>query len=278
MLQNPTSRSRAVLSLLLLALAGCGAPEEDDGSAGSRQASSTSFAGVVGLCPSTSSWGAWSQTSLSTWDSDVKPVVQWIINTTKVSSSTYSGHDPSIGRAADWRPHSRDEGTKMANWFLANTKSSGTPLGIKYIIWQAQIFQPSSGVKTMADRGSFTQNHCDHIHISFVASGSVQFDSSQVTPWNDPAPKPDAKPQPTTPDGGSTDTKAPVSADAGVLVQTPSSDAASVPLAASPAPEAPASPLVGGCSFVPARGSNLWMFGLAVLAFLALQSARRQRS
>jgi hypothetical protein len=278
MLQNPTRHCLAALSLL--ALGACGAPDDDE-QAGWRQTSSASFAGVVGLCPSTSNWGAWSQTSLSTWDSDVKPVVQWIINTTGISSSTYSGHDPSIGRAADWRPHSRDEGTKLANWFLANTKSSGAPLGIKYIIWQAQIFQPSSGVKTMADRGSFTQNHCDHVHISFVPSGSVQFDAAQVTPWNDtaPDPKPDAKPK--TPDRGSSDTRAlradGGSADAGVLVQTASSDASSVPMAASPAPELSTSALVGGCSLVPARANGLWLV-LAFLAFLALHSARRQRS
>lgn len=108
------------------------------------------FSNTSSYCAPTSNWSAWAQTSLSTWDNDVKTIVEWIINRTGLSSSTYAGHDPSIGRAADWRPHSREEGTQFANWLLANTKSSGAPLGIRYVIWQAQIFLSASGVKPRA--------------------------------------------------------------------------------------------------------------------------------
>ncbi|REE96935.1 coiled-coil domain-containing protein [Thermomonospora umbrina] len=41
-------------------------------------------------------------------------------------------------------------------------------LGIKYIIWKQRIYdvRSSGGWKGMSDRGSITQNHFDHVHIS----------------------------------------------------------------------------------------------------------------
>ncbi|SEG73376.1 hypothetical protein SAMN04489712_110103 [Thermomonospora echinospora] len=40
-------------------------------------------------------------------------------------------------------------------------------LGIKYIIWKQRIYDlRSPGWKMMSDRGSITQNHFDHVHIS----------------------------------------------------------------------------------------------------------------
>jgi uncharacterized protein YlxW (UPF0749 family) len=40
-------------------------------------------------------------------------------------------------------------------------------LGIKYIIWKQRIYDlRSPGWKGMSDRGSITQNHFDHVHIS----------------------------------------------------------------------------------------------------------------
>ncbi|HEX2315048.1 MAG TPA: hypothetical protein VHJ17_15000 [Thermomonospora sp.] len=41
-------------------------------------------------------------------------------------------------------------------------------LGIKYIIWKQRIYdvRSSGGWKMMSDRGSITQNHFDHVHIS----------------------------------------------------------------------------------------------------------------
>ncbi|RKS09733.1 hypothetical protein DFP74_5476 [Nocardiopsis sp. Huas11] len=40
-------------------------------------------------------------------------------------------------------------------------------LGVKYIIWEQRIWQPTTGQwKPMGDRGSATENHYDHVHIS----------------------------------------------------------------------------------------------------------------
>lgn len=285
-----TCRQRVVVLSVLLLVPACGEPAPDDTAPGQLSAAlTTTFSSTSPLCPTTTNWGAWSQTSLSTWDSDVKPIVAWIINRTGISSSTYSGHSPSIGRAADWRPHSRDEGTELANWFLANTKSGGTPLGIDYIIWQAQIYLISSGVKPMEDRGSFTQNHCDHIHISFVSSGSVNFDAAATTPWGNPpppdaGPSEDAKPKPPSQDSASSSRdqgKHDVARHDGGAPPppVPSDDLG----AASPAPQSSSQPsvLVGGCTFMPPEPSGqtsaLWLLLLCLSTICLDRFARLRR-
>lgn len=40
-------------------------------------------------------------------------------------------------------------------------------LKVKYIIWQQRIRYPGGAWKRMADRGSVTANHKDHVHVSF---------------------------------------------------------------------------------------------------------------
>ncbi|MDA2804421.1 coiled-coil domain-containing protein [Nocardiopsis suaedae] len=48
-------------------------------------------------------------------------------------------------------------------------KSNADRLGVKYIIWEQRIWDsrnPGAGWKQMEDRGSPTQNHYDHVHIS----------------------------------------------------------------------------------------------------------------
>ena len=174
--------------------AGCGPMGADEGTGRTDSApqalGASTFSDTSPYCPPTDAWPGWGQTPLGTWDGDVQPSVQYVINTTNVHSTTYVGHDPSIGRASDWRPHSRTEGTQLANWFMQNARAGGAPLGIQYIIWQAQIFDialASQGVRLMADRGSFTANHCDHVHTSFVLpAGSVQLNAAAVTSWGGP--------------------------------------------------------------------------------------------
>jgi hypothetical protein len=277
--RQETGRHQIVALSALLLLSGCGDLEGDDGAARGHlsAALTTTFAKTNPLCPTTTNWGAWSQTSLTTWDSDVKPVVGWIINRTGISSSTYSGHSPSIGRAADWRPHSRDEGTQLANWFLANTKSGGKPLGIDYIIWQAQIYLISSGVTALADRGSFTQNHCDHIHISFVKSGSVSFDAASTTAWGS-APSPDAGSSHDVKIKPSPDATIKPSPDAGASIDQARADLAggdagdplpeaSDGLGAAPNSTAP-STLQGGCAVAPRSPDETSALGLLVIGLI----------
>ncbi|WP_240489734.1 transglycosylase SLT domain-containing protein [Actinomadura atramentaria] len=59
-------------------------------------------------------------------------------------------------------------GDRTAAYAIANASR----LGIKYVIWKQRIFNISRGDKKwrrMGDRGSITQNHYDHVHISVVA-------------------------------------------------------------------------------------------------------------
>jgi hypothetical protein len=82
-------------------------------------------------------------------------------------------------RSGDWGDHGRGlaldvmipgwtgegalVGTDMAAWVQANA----TNLGVDYIIWQQQFWQVGmSRWQMMGDRGSPTQNHMDHVHIS----------------------------------------------------------------------------------------------------------------
>ena len=54
------------------------------------------------------------------------------------------------------------EGDTIASFLQAN---AGT-LNIKYLIWRQLIWYPGGGWQGMADRGSATANHYDHVHVS----------------------------------------------------------------------------------------------------------------
>ena len=60
---------------------------------------------------------------------------------------------------------SGDRGWQIAEFLQANYQA----LGINYIIYSQQIWQPGSsysGWQGMADRGSTTANHYDHVHVT----------------------------------------------------------------------------------------------------------------
>lgn len=54
-------------------------------------------------------------------------------------------------------------GDQIAAWAIKNQSR----LGVKYVIWKQRINQ-GSGWRPMSDRGSITQNHHDHVHISML--------------------------------------------------------------------------------------------------------------
>ena len=61
--------------------------------------------------------------------------------------------------------HSSDgiaKGQQAAQWTIDNYQA----LNVKYLIWRQQQWTPSGGWKSMADRGSDTQNHMDHVHVT----------------------------------------------------------------------------------------------------------------
>lgn len=87
-----------------------------------------------------------------------------------------TGHGHSSGMAVDFMVgwgNNADKalGQKMADYFQKNFKA----LGIYYIIWQQRfymdvlnIYGPPNSWNMMPDRGSPTQNHMDHVHVSFA--------------------------------------------------------------------------------------------------------------
>jgi peptidoglycan DL-endopeptidase CwlO len=107
---------------------------------------------------------------------EVLPHVQRFANlvcgtTAACTISTYAGHHPSAERAIDILvsdvygevPSDNNAlGDKVAAFALANQ----TENGIWYVIWR-QRYNDGSGWDPMEDRGSITQNHYDHVHVSF---------------------------------------------------------------------------------------------------------------
>jgi len=80
-----------------------------------------------------------------------------------------------VGRACDFmmspggRPATGDDlarGNAVAEWCIRN----GRRVGIMYIIWQQRYYdiRTGSGWRMMADRGSPTANHYDHVHVSVL--------------------------------------------------------------------------------------------------------------
>jgi hypothetical protein len=82
--------------------------------------------------------------------------------------------DHGRGRACDFMmstagqhpsPEMRTHGQAMADWLVANAASRG----VQYVIWEQRIWnidRAREGWRRMEDRGSITQNHFDHVHVS----------------------------------------------------------------------------------------------------------------
>jgi hypothetical protein len=85
--------------------------------------------------------------------------------------STYEGHDPSACRAIDTLQSEaygtlptddNARGDAHAEFALSHMAE----FGVMYVIWR-QRYNDGSGWDPMEDRGSITQNHYDHVHVSF---------------------------------------------------------------------------------------------------------------
>src|SRR4051794_26187119 len=90
----------AAVSALTLFLLNCGpgtvetpaqhAADDTTELASSQQGLGSSFSNVSSYCAATTDWGDWGQTSNTTWDTDTRGVVQFIINKTGIHSTTYT--------------------------------------------------------------------------------------------------------------------------------------------------------------------------------------------
>ncbi len=70
--------------------------------------------------------------------------------------------DHGAGVAVDVMITSRAQGDEIAAWLQAHAGE----LNIKYLIWRQRYWPAGGSWRMMADRGSPTQNHMDHVHIT----------------------------------------------------------------------------------------------------------------
>lgn len=104
-----------------------------------------------------------------------------------VASRSYASDHP-LGLALDFMTYGdRAKGQAIAEYCVTNAAA----LGVKYVIWYQRIWsldRASEGWRGMEDRGSVTANHMDHVHVSFLASGSgvtnVAIPDIPVFPWD----------------------------------------------------------------------------------------------
>jgi LysM repeat protein len=96
--------------------------------------------------------------------SEVPGAASITLGGTRASAVDPDGH-PS-GNALDYMVLSdAGLGDAIAEYHIAHWDE----LGVEYVIWQQQILTSPDGVwKAMADRGSPTANHRDHVHVNYL--------------------------------------------------------------------------------------------------------------
>ncbi|MDR1768614.1 MAG: hypothetical protein LBR32_09365 [Propionibacteriaceae bacterium] len=86
------------------------------------------------------------------------------------------------GRALDWHMDVNNASEKARveqalEWMTANNGEVAYRLGIMYIMWDQRIwsiYYQEMGWRTFSDRGSYTANHKDHVHISLTWDGAME--------------------------------------------------------------------------------------------------------
>ena len=86
------------------------------------------------------------------------------------------------GRALDWRmsvksASQRKRVGQAVKWLTANNGEMAYRLGVMYVIWNQQIwslYYRELGWRKMANRGSVTANHKNHVHISLSWDGAMK--------------------------------------------------------------------------------------------------------
>ncbi|MCA1569716.1 MAG: hypothetical protein LC798_05220 [Chloroflexi bacterium] len=97
------------------------------------------------------------------------------------SYGTYPGHQPTLDRALDIFHGVND--TRLSAAVCDFALQNWEHFGLDYIISRRRIYNPeiSRSWRLMADRGGVTQNHEDHVHVSFEPVGAAT---------SGPSPKP----------------------------------------------------------------------------------------
>lgn len=80
------------------------------------------------------------------------------------------------GLALDFMIDDIPDGTTVGDRLAEHITTHATELGVAYVIWRQRIWSPeraAEGWRVMEDRGSPTQNHMDHVHLSLTGNGST---------------------------------------------------------------------------------------------------------
>lgn len=85
--------------------------------------------------------------------------------------STYDGHHPDASRALDLLVSDQygqvpSDGNALGDALAQYALDHQAEFGIWYVIFR-QRYNDGGGWDPMEDRGSITQNHYDHVHVSF---------------------------------------------------------------------------------------------------------------
>lgn len=83
------------------------------------------------------------------------------------ATSKYDMGGHPAGLAVDF-PCTKEQGDAMA----AYAQQNAGDLAVKYIIWRQRIWSPGKDWAAMKDRGSPSENHMDHVHVSFKSTGA----------------------------------------------------------------------------------------------------------
>jgi hypothetical protein len=107
---------------------------------------------------------------------DVLPHVQRFANVAcgvldACTISTYEGHQPTAARALDLLVSDQygsvpSDDNALGDALAQLALDQLVEHGITYVIWRQRI-NFGDGWDAMEDRGSITQNHYDHVHVSF---------------------------------------------------------------------------------------------------------------
>lgn len=92
------------------------------------------------------------------------------------------GH--SAGRALDFMTNDIPDGKAVGDRLAAYLQENAESLTVRYIIWQQRIWvagDPLDAWEVMEDRGSDTQNHMDHVHLSLEVTGEVKSSAAKKT-------------------------------------------------------------------------------------------------
>lgn len=157
-------------SVLALPLLACGAPVQYVSTAAAPGASAPAV-GSGDLADDPTTYVTANGEVYSGWHAQV---LNQLFSLYPGQATTYPDHTKAAGGlSADlWATGAvygaNNSGMQSMDALHAYIMANMDALGIWYTVWEQQITYAGQAPSLMADRGSLTQNHFDHVHITFI--------------------------------------------------------------------------------------------------------------